>query len=75
MKIYNGEDIIEKGKVKKVDIKDLKDEARREGMDGISTRFIMKALDCALSDSDRNMITPYKRNGKPNKTSKRTDRS
>jgi len=58
MKIYNGQNIIEKGKVKKVDIKDLKDEARREGMDGISTRFIMKALDCALSDSDQNMITP-----------------
>ena len=58
MKIYNGEDIIEKGKVRKVDIKDLKDEARREGMTGISTRFIMKALDSALSDSDKNMITP-----------------
>ena len=58
MKIYNGENIIEKGKVKKVDVKDLKDEARHEGMTGISTRFIMKALDCALSDSDKNMITP-----------------
>jgi len=58
MKIYNGEDIIEKGKVRKVDIRDLKDEARREGMSGISTRFIMKALDSALSDSDKNMITP-----------------
>jgi serine protein kinase len=58
MKIYNGEDIIEKGKVRKVDIRDLKDEARKEGMSGISTRFIMKALDSALSDSDKNMITP-----------------
>ena len=58
MKIYNGEDIIEKGQVRKVDIKDLKDEARREGMTGISTRFIMKALDSALADSDKNMITP-----------------
>tara|TARA_R110002074_G_scaffold319050_1_gene489430 strand:- start:24 stop:1406 length:1383 start_codon:yes stop_codon:yes gene_type:complete len=58
MKIYNGEAIIEKGRVKKVDIKDLKDEAKHEGMEGISTRFIMKALDAALSDSDKNMITP-----------------
>ena len=58
MKIYNGAAIIEKGRVKKVDIKDLKDEARHEGMEGISTRFIMKALDAALSDSDKNMITP-----------------
>ncbi len=58
MKIYNGDDIIEKGRVKKVDIKDLKAEANHEGMEGISTRFIMKSLDAALSDSDNNMITP-----------------
>ena len=58
MKIYNGEDVIEKGRVKKIDIKDLRDEAPREGMKGISTRFIMKAIDSALSDSDKNMITP-----------------
>ena len=58
MKIYNGEDIIEKGRVKKVDIKDLREESRDEGMTGISTRFITKAIDSALSDSDRNMVTP-----------------
>ena len=58
MKIYNGEAIIEKGRVRKVDIKDLRDEAKHEGMEGISTRFIMKALDAALSDSDKGMITP-----------------
>ena len=58
MKIYNGEAIIEKGRVRKVDIRDLRDEAKHEGMEGISTRFIMKALDAALSDSDKNMITP-----------------
>ena len=58
MKIYNGEAIIEKGRVKKVDIRDLKDESKNEGMEGISTRFIMKALDAALSDSDNEMITP-----------------
>ena len=58
LKIYNGEAIIEKGRVRKVDIKDLRDEARHEGMEGISTRFIMKSLDAALSDSDKGMITP-----------------
>ena len=58
MKIYNGGDVIEKGRAKKIDIKDLREEARNEGMTGISTRFIMKAIDNALSDSDRNMITP-----------------
>jgi len=58
MKIYNGEDVIEKGRVKKIDIKDLRDEASGEGMSGISTRFIMKAVDNALSDTEKNMITP-----------------
>ena len=58
MKIYNGEEVIEKGRVKRVDIKDLREEAPREGMDGISTRFITKALDSALTDSDKSMITP-----------------
>jgi len=58
MKIYNGDDVLEKGRVKKVDIKDLREEAKHEGMDGISTRFITKALDNALSSSDKSMVTP-----------------
>lgn len=58
MKIYNGEEIVEKGNIKKVDIKDLREEAEDEGMSGISTRFIMKAIDAALADSTKNMITP-----------------
>ena len=58
MKIYNGEDVIEKGRVKKIDIKDLREESRDEGMKGISTRFIMKAIDNALTDADKDMITP-----------------
>ncbi len=58
MKIYNGEEVVEKGRVKKIDIKDLKDEVRHEGMTGISTRFITKALDSALANSEKNMITP-----------------
>jgi len=58
MKIYNGEDVLEKGRVRKVDIKDLREEAKHEGLDGISTRFITKALDNALTASDKNMITP-----------------
>mgnify|MGYP003673167864 FL=1 len=58
MKIYNGEEIVEKGLVKKVDIRDLREEVEDEGMTGISTRFIMKAIDAALADSTKNMITP-----------------
>jgi len=58
MKLYNGEEIIEKGLVRKIDIKDLREEVDDEGMTGISTRFVMKAIDNALADSDKNMITP-----------------
>jgi len=58
MKIYNGEEIVESGLIKKVDIKDLREEVEDEGMTGISTRFIMKAIDAALADSTKSMITP-----------------
>jgi serine protein kinase len=58
LKIYNGEEIIEKGSTRKVDIFELRDEAPREGMSGISTRFIMKALDTALSESECSCINP-----------------
>ena len=58
MKIYNGEEVIERGRVKKIDVKDLKEEFEREGMTGISTRFIMKSIDAALSDSENETITP-----------------
>ncbi len=58
MKIYNGEEIIEKGRVKNIDVKDLKEEAKNEGMKGISTRFIMKAIDNALVDTENGCVTP-----------------
>ncbi len=58
LKIYNGEEVIEKGRVKKIDIKDLREETRDEGMKGISTRFIMKCIDSALTDSEKGFITP-----------------
>ena len=58
LKIYNGEEIVEKGMTQKIDILELKEEASREGMTGISTRFIMKALDMALSESEHNCINP-----------------
>ncbi|MCB0318127.1 MAG: hypothetical protein KDD56_05175 [Bdellovibrionales bacterium] len=51
LKLYNGEEVVEKGKTKKIDVLELKEEAPYEGMTGISTRFIMKALDNALSDN------------------------
>jgi serine protein kinase len=60
MKIYDGQEVVEKGRTRKVDIKDLRDEAKNEGMDGISTRFITKALDSALSDSEKDFITPMR---------------
>jgi serine protein kinase len=59
LKLYNGEEVVEKGKTKKIDVHELRDDAKREGMTGISTRFIMKALDNALSDNiSGNCINP-----------------
>ncbi|HPP36355.1 MAG TPA: PrkA family serine protein kinase [Clostridiales bacterium] len=58
LKIYNGEEIVEKGMTRKIDIAELREEAPREGMTGISTRFIMKALDMALSESEYDCINP-----------------
>ncbi|HPT91371.1 MAG TPA: serine protein kinase, partial [Acetivibrio sp.] len=58
LKIYNGEEVIEKGMTRKIDIFELREEAPREGMTGISTRFIMKSLDTALSESVHNCINP-----------------
>jgi len=58
LKIYNGEEIVEQGSTKKVDVFELREETPREGMTGISTRFIMKAIDTALSESENNCINP-----------------
>src|SRR6478672_5365228 len=59
LKLYNGEEVVEKGRTKKVDVQELREDTKREGMNGISTRFIMKALDNALSDNiDGNCINP-----------------
>lgn len=58
LKIYNGEEIVEKGSTKKVDVFELREEGNREGMSGISTRFIMKVLDTALSESENSCINP-----------------
>src|SRR3990170_2964439 len=59
LKLYNGEEVIEKDKTKKIDVQELRDDTKREGMNGISTRFIMKALDNALSDNiTGNCINP-----------------
>jgi serine protein kinase len=59
LRLYNGEEVVEKGRTKKIDVQELKDDTKREGMNGISTRFIMKALDNALSDNvSGNCINP-----------------
>jgi serine protein kinase len=59
LRLYNGEEVVEKGRTKKIDVQELKEDTKREGMNGISTRFIMKALDNALSDNvSGNCINP-----------------
>ncbi|SFU46999.1 putative serine protein kinase, PrkA [Clostridium sp. DSM 8431] len=59
LKIYNGEEIVERGTTKRIDINELREEAGSyEGMKGISTRFIIKAIDNALSNSEYDCINP-----------------
>lgn len=59
LKIYNAEEIVEKGTTKRIDITELREETgSREGMSGISTRFIIKAIDTAISNSDNKCINP-----------------
>ena len=43
LKLYNGEEVIEKGRTKKIDVRELRDDAKREGMSGISTRYLKAA--------------------------------
>ena len=58
LKLYNGEEVTEQGQTKHINVQELKEEYPDEGMTGISTRFIMKSLDNALSDSETNTIHP-----------------
>jgi len=58
MHIYNGEEVLQKDATQRVDIKELREEAGREGFLGISTRFIMKAIDNAFSESEHDCINP-----------------
>lgn len=59
LKLYNGEEVLEKGRTKKIDVDELREDTKREGMDGISTRFVMKALDNALAENlEGNCINP-----------------
>lgn len=53
LRLYNGEEVVEKGRTKKIEVNELREETKREGMNGISTRFVMKALDNALSESGK----------------------
>jgi serine protein kinase len=48
--LYNGDEVVEKGKTVKVNIRELQEESRREGMFGISPRFVMKSVDNALAE-------------------------
>jgi serine protein kinase len=55
LRLYNGEEVVEKGRTKKLTVDELREDTKREGMFGISTRFIMKALDTALSRNPKSI--------------------
>lgn len=51
LRLCDGEEVVEKGKTVKLNVRELREESRREGMFGISPRFIMKAIDNALAEN------------------------
>jgi serine protein kinase len=55
LKLYDGEDIED---FKQKDIKELQEEAVREGMDGISPRYIINRLSSALVKQNTTCINP-----------------
>ena len=55
LRLYDGEDLEE---FKQKDIKELQDEALREGMDGISPRYIINRLSSALVRDNITCINP-----------------
>jgi serine protein kinase len=55
LKLYNGEDMED---FKQKDVRELQDEAVREGMDGISPRYIINRLSNALVKQGVTYITP-----------------
>ncbi|MFL6655384.1 MAG: serine protein kinase, partial [Sulfurifustis sp.] len=57
LKLYNGEEVVEKGKTTRTNVRELQEDTRREGMFGISARFVMKAVDNALAENPQG-ITP-----------------
>lgn len=57
LRLYNSEEVVEKGKTVRANVRELQDDTRREGMFGISPRFIMKAIDNALAENPQG-ITP-----------------
>jgi serine protein kinase len=57
MKLYNGEPI---DKFSDSDIKDMRERNKREGMDGISPRFIVNRMSNALIQDDVECLTPIK---------------
>ncbi|BDR75206.1 prkA protein [Clostridium tetani] len=59
LKIYNGEEIVEKASIKKIEREELEEECRqKEGMTGVSTRFIIKAINNAICESNCSCINP-----------------
>jgi predicted Ser/Thr protein kinase len=55
LKLYDGEDLED---FKQKDIRELQDEAQREGMDGISPRYIINRLSSALVRENVTCINP-----------------
>lgn len=55
LRLYDGKEV---ESYTQKDIKELKDQAQREGMDGISSRYVINAISAALAKEAANCINP-----------------
>jgi serine protein kinase len=55
LKLYDGEEVDD---FSQKDVKELQEEAQREGMDGISPRYVINALSSALSRDEMRCVNP-----------------
>jgi len=69
LKLYNGEEVVEKGKTKKIDVQELREDAKREGMSGISTRFNHEgARQCSFGQHRRPTASTRSTSARPSST-------
>ncbi len=60
MRLHDGEPITKQGTSQRFNVQELKEEFPNEGMEGLSTRFVVKAIGKALVRTEHRCITPIR---------------